>query len=357
VKIYCRNRQAGVALVLVLWTVVLLFVLVTNFASSMRVQAKIARNYVDETRAYYLARSGVELGAARIVERLDYAQRHATRNLDRLPEEDNWPQDETEEKVALWDLDGEPNEIEIDNAKVRVFITREEGKIDLNTSNPLLLRNLLMEWGLERHEIDVVTDSVVDWKDADNLHRPNGAEDDYYESLDPPYGAANSDFTSVEEILRVRGVGPELLFALEPSQQEQGKTENEDGHPHALRLIDCLTVFNTGGTIDVRYASAPVLAALPFMTPALVDRLLKVRDEVGREKFAEENLKEAVGGDIYQGIRDYITVGGGAGAAYFTIISEAELDNGFIIKIKSLQNINPEGNNPVKIIQWTDWVT
>jgi hypothetical protein len=93
------------------------------------------------------------------------------------------------------------------------------------------------------------------------------------------------------------------------------------------------------------------------MSPALVERVLKVREEVGREKFTEQNLKEAVGADIYQGLQEYITLGGSSGTAYFTIVSEAELEDGFILKIKSLQNINPEGNKPVKIIQWTDWVT
>jgi general secretion pathway protein K len=350
--------QAGVALVLVLWTVMFLFVLVTNFASSMRVQAKIARNYVDQTRAYYLARSGVELGAARIVERLDYAERHATRNLDRLPEEnfsrDEEPDEESEGEVALWQLDGAPNETEIDNTTVRVYITREESKIDLNTSNPVLLRNLLTEWGLEGEAVDVVTDSIADWRDGDNLHHSSGAENDYYESLDPPYEAANSDFTSVEDLLRVRGIGPELLYTPQSIGEEQ---ENDQKQAYELRLIDCLTVFNPGGTIDVRYASKPILTALPFMSPALVDRLLEVREEVGRENFTEEDLRAAVGDDIYQGIKDYITIGEERESGYFTIISEAELDNGFILKIKSLENITMGGNNPVKIVQWIDWAT
>ena len=359
---HCRNRQAGVALVMVLWTVMFLFVLVSNFASSMRVQAKIARNYVDQTRAYYLARSGIELGAARIVERLDYAERHATRNLDRLPE-DNFSRDEeqdeeqdeeSEEQVALWHLDGAPNETEIDNATVIVYITREESKIDLNTTNPALLRNLLNEWGLEGEAVDVVTDSIADWRDADNLHRSNGAENDYYESLDPPYEAANSDFTSVEDLLRVRGIGPELLYKPQSIEQE---LENDEKQAYEIRLIDCLTVFNPEGTIDVRYASKPVLEALPFMSPALVNRLLEVREEVGREHFTEEDLRAAVGDDIYQGIKDFITVGEERESGYFTIISEAELDNGFILKIKSLENISMEGNSPAKIVQWIDWAT
>jgi general secretion pathway protein K len=353
-----RNTQGGVALVMVLWTVMFLFVLVSNFASSMRVQAKIARNYVDQTRAYYLARSGVELGAARIVERLDYAQRHATRNLDRLPEENLRREEEQDEKseaqVELWRLDGAPNEAEIDNTVVRIYITREEGKIDLNNSNPILLRNLLTEWGLEGEALDIVTDSIADWRDADNLHRSNGAENDYYESLDPPYEAANSDFTSVEDLLRVRGIGPELLYQPQSIEPEYG---DEHSQAYEVRLIDCLTVFNSGGAIDVRYASKPVLMALPFMSPALVDRILKAREEVGREHFTEEDLRAAVGDDIYQGIKDYITLGEEREGGYFTIISEAELDNGFILKIKSLENITMGGDNPVKIVQWIDWAT
>ena len=52
----------------------------------------------------------------------------------------------------------------------------------------------------------------MDWRDKDNLHRLNGAEDDYYLSLPQPYKCKNGDFTSIEELLLVRGVTPEIFY-------------------------------------------------------------------------------------------------------------------------------------------------
>ena len=57
-----------------------------------------------------------------------------------------------------------------------------------------------------------VADAIVDWLDMDSSPRPYGAEDDYYTALSPPYHCKNGPLDSLEELLLVRGVTPELLF-------------------------------------------------------------------------------------------------------------------------------------------------
>ena len=49
----------GVALLLVLWSLVLLGTLALAFSWSMRTEALAARNGIDEARAYFQARTGV----------------------------------------------------------------------------------------------------------------------------------------------------------------------------------------------------------------------------------------------------------------------------------------------------------
>lgn len=62
-----------------------------------------------------------------------------------------------------------------------------------------------------------VADAILDWLDEDGDTRfPNGAEDDYYSKLDPPYRAANGPLADVTELLLVRGVSPETLAKLRP---------------------------------------------------------------------------------------------------------------------------------------------
>jgi DNA uptake protein ComE-like DNA-binding protein len=55
-------------------------------------------------------------------------------------------------------------------------------------------------------------DAILDWLDEDEEPREYGAESDYYSSLSPGYAAKNGQLETVEELLLVRGVTPQLLF-------------------------------------------------------------------------------------------------------------------------------------------------
>ncbi|HZL91455.1 MAG TPA: hypothetical protein VFB96_24010 [Pirellulaceae bacterium] len=57
-----------------------------------------------------------------------------------------------------------------------------------------------------------VADAILDWLDSDEEERELGAETAYYTGLSPAYGAKNGPLETVEELLLVRGVTPELLF-------------------------------------------------------------------------------------------------------------------------------------------------
>jgi type II secretory pathway component PulK len=57
-----------------------------------------------------------------------------------------------------------------------------------------------------------IADAILDWLDEDDDLREFGAEYDYYQTLEPPYTPTNGPFRSVEELLLVRGVTPDLMF-------------------------------------------------------------------------------------------------------------------------------------------------
>src|SRR5207342_1622287 len=57
-----------------------------------------------------------------------------------------------------------------------------------------------------------IANSIVDWLDSDSTPRDGGAEDDYYSSLAQPYHCKNGPLESIEELLLVKGVTPQLLF-------------------------------------------------------------------------------------------------------------------------------------------------
>ena len=62
-----------------------------------------------------------------------------------------------------------------------------------------------------------IVPAVMDWIDADtDVRFPDGAEDDYYSRLDPPYRTANQPMVSSTELRLVRGVDDETYRRLAP---------------------------------------------------------------------------------------------------------------------------------------------
>jgi len=64
-------------------------------------------------------------------------------------------------------------------------------------------------------------DSILDWIDEDDEARTYGAESAYYMSLEPPYAPKNGPLDTVEELLRVKGVTPQLLFGADTNRNGQ----------------------------------------------------------------------------------------------------------------------------------------
>jgi len=76
-----------------------------------------------------------------------------------------------------------------------------------------------------------VADALLDWIDADNQPREQGAEADYYAEQDPPYTPRNGPPESLEELLLVKGVSRELLFGVASTDrgQEAGNAASRSG--------------------------------------------------------------------------------------------------------------------------------
>jgi type II secretory pathway component PulK len=114
----------------------------------------------------------------------------------------------------------------------RFGVTDEGGKINLNALMILDPRGKALHDRLMvlPNMTEEIADAIVDWIDGDNLPRANGAEDSYYQSLTPPYHCKNGPLDSLEELLLVRGVTPELLFGndhnrngvLDPKKEDNG---------------------------------------------------------------------------------------------------------------------------------------
>src|SRR5262249_3431775 len=142
-------------------------------------------------------------------------------------------------------------------------ITDEEARLNLNTSPPDRIDHLLQGLGLTKMERDTISDSLQDWRDANDEHRLNGAEsDDYYLKLPVPYRAHNATLESVTELLQIKGVTPEMYY----------------GREGVRGLADLVTV-KTPGQININTASPEVLRAQGLSDAEIID-VVQTRREI-----------------------------------------------------------------------------
>ncbi len=95
---------------------------------------------------------------------------------------------------------------------------------------------------------ETVAAAILDWLDQDNEPRENGAEEAYYQQLDPPYKPANGPLAHLDQLLAVRGVTPLLLYGLDTNR-------NYEVDSHESLLSSLLDSDNADGALDRGWAS------------------------------------------------------------------------------------------------------
>jgi type II secretory pathway component PulK len=77
---------------------------------------------------------------------------------------------------------------------------------------------------------DDVANSILDWIDPSSTQpRSSGAKDTYYTALSPPYHCKNGPLDSMEELLLVKGVTPQLLFGNDRNRNGMLDPGEDDG--------------------------------------------------------------------------------------------------------------------------------
>lgn len=249
--------SSGMALMVCLMVILLLGVLVHRFTFTSRVHVAAAANLRDQFQAECMALSGLEAALAVLAT-------DDTPEVDHLGE----PWAQFTGSPDLSGLEGYEGgflvSIQDENAKVDVNrIVREDGA----TTDPLIRRQLdrLLElFGIGWDLRDSLLDCLEDWIDGDDLQKLNGAEDQYYRSLERPYQAANRPLRTVGELNLVKGWADVLALRL-----EDGST-----------FLDFLTVSPTGGRINVNTASSLVLQSLsPQIDESTAAQVISLRRE------------------------------------------------------------------------------
>ncbi|MBN2024887.1 MAG: general secretion pathway protein GspK [Pirellulales bacterium] len=102
---------------------------------------------------------------------------------------------------------------------------------------------------------ETIADSILDWIDADDEPREFGAEVEYYSALEPPYAPKNGPLATVEELLLVRDVTPQLLFGVDANHN--GYRDAHEPDPMSIENVD-----NADGSMDCGWAAFLTLASM-----------------------------------------------------------------------------------------------
>ncbi len=246
--------QRGFALLAVTLVLALLGVVVTEFSFSMRLEAAMVRSYKDAILARHLAEAGIQQG---IREVLNDATVHGL-------DEDG--------QVVFYQVPpgggATPKQlpqmprshVKLGQGEFSYRITDEEARLSLNSAQRGLVDRLLTALGVEKAQRDTITDSIEDWRDANDTHRINGAESDDYLKLPVPYRARDANLQDVAELLQIKGVTPELYY----------------GHEDQPGLVDLVTVRSRGLLINLNTAPKLILQAAG-LSEAEIDDVMQSR--------------------------------------------------------------------------------
>jgi general secretion pathway protein K len=276
-----RQNSRGMALIMAMIAIFVLSALAAGFALSMKVETRLAQNADSEQQLLWLGRSGVELARYVLSQQLT------------IPSE---PYDSLNQVWA-----GGPGGIGTSNSvlsglsldhyavgdgggTVSVKIIDLERKANINTANAQVIQQALTIMGVDANDISVVSDSILDWIDPDDMPKVAGAESDYYQGLAVPYYAKNAPIDDLPELMLVKGVTQEMYWGSNSTNHIPSVFQHKLGFGTApgqapdypFGLVNLFTPISSG-RININTADINVLQMIPGVDAAVAEDIIKQR--------------------------------------------------------------------------------
>ena len=225
-----NGRNRGFALILVIWSLVLLASLATGFSHAVRHETRVAADMSAIARAEATATAALNTTVLALG---------------------------SSDREARWQADGRTHLIPWPGATVTVRVQSESGRIDINRSPPELLAGLFSQL-LTGSDPEALADAVIDWRDKDDIPGPAGAEKEAYSQAGYAYEPSNGAFYSVNELSQVMGFDSAMVETVKPY----------------------LTVHSGQPRINAASADLVVLAAIPEVDRATAQAFIEQRESV-----------------------------------------------------------------------------
>ena len=164
-------------------------------------------------------------------------------------------------------------------------LSDESAKINVNLASAELLSGL-------KCLDEAAVASILDWIDQDDVPNPDGAENDYYSSLEPAYSCKNESIDNLEELLLIKGISPQIYYGSNLDEKLARPTEtgtdsaeltDEDYRNNPPALYDLFTVYGDG-RININTTPKQVLDAIPMLSDAAVSDIIS-RQKSATHKF------------------------------------------------------------------------
>lgn len=289
-------RQKGLALVLVLWVLSLLTIMAGSFALSMRREASIVAGISNDAQALAVAESGIAMAEMMLLN----------------PNPDK-----------RWRADGGIYQINAADAKVRVRLLSETGKIDVNKADQTLLQGLMAQTPVDEEQQSKIVNAILDWRDKDDLVHINGAEKKEYQEAGLSYQPQNKPFQSIEELQLVLGMNAAVFEWIE-----------------AL-----VTVYSGQQQVTASMATKEVLQVIPGLDKDQIDTYIAARLESAVNDLPAPPFPSNSGQNNAAGQNNVLTV-----------VSQALLDDGSSAVISAVVKQSGEVETPLhtpfQVLKW-----
>ena len=286
-----RFHQSGMALLLVMVTIVALGILAGTFSSAMKVETRLGANMLVEPELEWKARSAIEVVRLWLSDEVD-----DTPNSDSYV--DIWAGGNGQDYEAIIDkLDGlDPKQLLPVGTQVQVVDL--ERYFNINRADEQILREALLVMGADAADEDTIVNSIQDWMDPDDLPRLSGVESDFYENQFPPYYSKDGPIDDITELLLINGISEEMFWGsggrsggprpVQESALSDFSYEEEDGY--RVGLMELFTAISDPSglisTININTASAQVLDLLPGIDDLIAEDIVAYR----RAEEAEDRV-------------------------------------------------------------------
>jgi general secretion pathway protein K len=277
-KIHIRHNSDGIALIMVMCAIVVLSILAAAFAYSIKVETRLAQNADSEEQLLWLGTSGVQRACWIL------SQHPPGESYDSLNQKwagGSGSLGESNSVLSAVSLDNYP----VGDGTVSIKIIDLERKVNINTATATTIQQALTLMGVDANDISVVSDSILDWIDSDDLPRVAGAKSDYYQGLPLPYYAKNAPIDDMSELLLVKDVTPEMYWGSNATNHTPSAFQHKLGlgiapgqaQDYPFGLVEIFTPFSSG-KININTADANVLQMIPGVDAAMADAIVKQRD-------------------------------------------------------------------------------